>query len=154
MYIDECHTLPGENFVELLSEARKFRLGLILATQFASQLGDPYSHRNDLLSAILGNVGSIFIFRLGIKDADFLAPALYPNFTSDDVSCLPNWNGYAKINVRNHYTPPFSFRSVINNTPYDKKTADSIIELSKCKYGMDAALVDEQIEKRREMWKE
>jgi hypothetical protein len=153
MYIDECHTLPGENFIELLSEARKFRLGLILATQFASQLGNPISQKNDLLSAILGNVGSIFIFRLGIQDADFFAPALYPSFTPDDISGLPNWNGYAKINVSNHYTSPFSFRSVKNNIPYDHDTAVSIIELSKAKYGMDAAQVDEQIEKRREKWK-
>ena len=70
IYIDEAHNLPAENFMELLSEARKYRLGLVLATQYAAQLTkSSVGSRDNLLSALLGNVGQTIVFRLGQEDA-------------------------------------------------------------------------------------
>ena len=93
LYCDEAHNLPAENFMELLSEARKFKLGLVLATQFTAQLGEAARGRNNLLSAILGNVGCILTFRLGLEDAERLAAVVQPGFSPLDITGLPNWNG-------------------------------------------------------------
>jgi DNA helicase HerA-like ATPase len=111
LYVDECHNLPSENFMELLSEARKFRMGLVLATQYTAQLGSASQKENNFLSAILGNVGTILIFRLGQEDAVKLSPALHPSFSSLDIVGLPNWQGYARLQMSNEPTPPFSFRT-------------------------------------------
>jgi hypothetical protein len=68
LYVDEAHNLPSDNFMELLSEARKYRLGLVLATQYAAQLTRTTAEtRDNLLSAILGNAGQTIVFRLGRK---------------------------------------------------------------------------------------
>lgn len=154
LYVDECHNLPSENVMELLSEARKFRMGLILATQYTAQLSEPTAKKNDLLSAILGNVGTTLIFRLGQEDAVRLSPVLYPHFTSLDILGLPNWQGYARLQINEEATPPFSFRTQKDKTPYDEAVAARIRNLSRLAYGRDAKVIDDQIARRRSLWKE
>jgi hypothetical protein len=154
LYVDECHNLPSENFMELLSEARKFRMGLVLATQYTAQLGSASQKENNFLSAILGNVGTILIFRLGQEDAVKLSPALHPNFNSLDITGLPNWQGYARLQMSNEPTPPFSFRTQKDEAPYDKQLAVKIRNMSRFIYGNDCREVDAQILRRRSLWKE
>ncbi len=154
LYVDEAHNLPGEDLMQLLSEARKFRLGLILVTQYASQLSDKGSRRNNLLSAVLGNVGTIVLFRLGREDAKLLEPVLYPYFTSLDIIGLSNWKGYARMQISNDSMPPFSFTSYLDPTKHNEQCAQSIRELSKIRYGLNVEEVDAQIEARRTVWKE
>lgn len=153
LYVDECQNLPASNFTELLSEARKYRMGLVLATQHASQLRSMHE-KNDLLSAILGNVGCLNIFRLGQEDASLLEQSLYPYFSAMDIIGLPNWQGYCRLQVRNHAVTPFSFESVMDKTPYDHKVARKVRDLSRQKYGCDVETIKKQIEKRQNIWKE
>ena len=154
LYVDEAHNLPGEDLMLLLSEARKYRLGLVLVTQYASQLTQKTRGRDNLLSAILGNVGTIVVFRLGQEDAELLLPVLRPQFGTMDIVGLPNWNGYARMQVSSDSLPPFSFRSFMDETPYDDLIAERIRNLSRGRYGRDIALIDAQIEKRRTSWRE
>ncbi len=153
LYVDECHNLPGENFCELLSEARKFGMGLVLATQYTAQLKAPRDGNMDLLSAILGNVGTILIFRLGHEDAISMAPALYPVFSSVDIAGLANWQGYARMQINGEATPPFSFRTRKDPSSYKKTTARRIRSISNRKYGCRASTIDAQIRRRRSTWK-
>lgn len=152
LYVDECHNLPRENFIELLSEARKYRMGLTLATQYASQLGNPNDRRNDLLSSILGNVGTMVLFRLGQEDAKFLAPAIYPTFSSVDITGLPNWHGYCRMQPAGEAMPAFSFKTVPDKTPFNEGIAQKIIGMSRIKYGTECTVIDAQIKRRREIW--
>lgn len=152
LYVDECQNLPASNFTELLSEARKYRMGLVLATQHASQLRSMHE-KNDLLSAILGNVGTLVIFRLGQEDASLLAQSLYPYFSAMDIIGLPNWQGYCRLQVRNHAVTPFSFESVMDKTPYDPEVARKVRDLSRQTYGCDVETIRKQIEKRQNIWK-
>jgi len=154
LYVDECHNLPRENFMELLSEARKFRMGLILATQHAAQLSQSGDSQNAFLSAILGNVGTTFIFRLGLQDAVQLAPILHPQFTSLDITGLPNWNGYARLQSGHESIPAFSFKTRKDETSYDAELAHKIKISSRLKYGVTCRSVDKQIQRRRSLWKE
>ena len=125
-------------------------MGLILATQYAAQLKDPAHPKKDLLSAIIGNVGTILTFRLGYEDAENLAPAFYPHFKKHDIIGLPNWQGYAGIQLNNEATQPFSFITRKDEALYDKEIAKKITTLSRIKYGTDAVLVDNEILKRRD----
>jgi hypothetical protein len=152
LYVDECHNLPASNFTELLSEARKYRMGLVLATQYARQLQSERPGDN-LLSAILGNVGCLITFRLGQEDARLLAQSLYPYFNTMDIIGLPNWQGYCRLQIRNNTVAPFSFESVMDKTPYDKKVARKVRDLSRQIYGCDVETIKKQIEYRRNIWK-
>ncbi|MGV8080932.1 MAG: helicase HerA domain-containing protein [Syntrophales bacterium] len=151
LYVDECHNLPPENFTELLSEARKYRLGLVLATQYTAQMGD--NRGNQFLSAVIGNVGTIIIFRLGQNDAKLMAPVLYPHFQALDIIGLPNWQGYARLHSGNDSVPPFSFASRKTEVRHDPLVADEICQYCRLRYGKEAQWVDEQINHRRNYWK-
>jgi hypothetical protein len=151
LYVDECHSLPTDTFTELLAEARKFRMGLILSCQYTAQLNGNGA-RNNLLAAIIGNVGTMILFRLGQEDAKLMAPVIQPNFSHLDIIGLPNWQGYSRVQMAGSSVPPFSFKSVKDDTLYDSTGAAWIREQSRLKYGMDAMNVDEQIIRRRRSW--
>ena len=153
LYVDEAHNLPSENFMELLSEARKYSLGLILATQYTAQISGDFPSKNNLLSAIVGNVGTFLVFRLGHEDAGVIGETLQPYFSARDIIGLPNWQGYARMQLGNEATPPFSFRTFKDETPYSEQLASNIKNLSRNKFGTDCMVVDEQILRRRSIWK-
>ena len=119
LYVDECHNLPGDNFMELLAEARKYGLGLVLATQYASQLKSSAGAGNNLLSAIVGNVGTTVIFRLGQEDAAQIGQILYPQFNAQDILGLPKWNGYTRMQFRGNAVAPFSFATIKDRAVFD-----------------------------------
>ena len=151
LYVDEAHNLPVENFMELLSEARKYRMGLVMATQYTAQLisRDP---SQDLLSAVLGNVGTLILFRMGQLDAPMLSPILQPRFNSLDLVNLPDWQGYAKLQLGGTNMQPFSFETVKDNTCYDDIIAKENREQSRKKYGRHYLEVDDQIARRRKVF--
>jgi hypothetical protein len=154
LYVDEAHNLASDNFMELLSEARKYRLGMVLATQYSAQLTDSLPGRtNNLMSAILGNVGTIVLFRVGQEDAPKIGLAFNPYFSSLDIIGLPNWNGYARTQVGGAAVPPFSFKTIKDETRSFAKRADKIKRYSRFVYGTDAGVVDAIINRRREDWK-
>ena len=144
-------TSQGQNFIELLAEARKYRMSLILSTQFAAQLQES-GLKNDILSAVKGNVGSLILFRLGQDDAMSLGSVLHPYFNQMDIIGLPNWEGYARFQIAGDSIPPFSFRSIKDQTPYNKSIANQICKYSRKKYGTDVNVIYGQIEKRRTIW--
>lgn len=155
LYVDEAHNLPSDNFMELLAEARKYRLGLVMATQYCSQLGNVSGNRgDDLLAAIFGNVGSLISFRSGTQDAEHLAKGFTPYFSQLDIISLPNFHGYARMNLNNQAIPPFSFRTELDTTPEDEGLGQRIRSLSRLKYGQDANIVDAEIYRRMTSWKE
>src|SRR5581483_6493140 len=71
-YVDEFHTVTSASFTNILSEARKYRLNLVLGHQYMEQLDE------ELRAAIFGNVGTIISFRLGASDATYIAREFYP----------------------------------------------------------------------------
>jgi type IV secretory pathway TraG/TraD family ATPase VirD4 len=153
LYCDEAHNLPRDNFSELLAEARKYRLGLVMATQYCAQLGSVDGGRgDDLLAAIFGNVGSLITFRSGTQDAEHLARGFKPHFNQLDIISLPNYHGYARMSLNNRSIPPFSFRTELDTTPVDEHLANYILELSRLKFGRDAKIIDAEIKRRATSW--
>lgn len=154
LYVDEAHNLPQENFAELLSEARKFRLGLVLATQYCSQITDPGRKGADLLSSVFGNVGTTIIFRVGVQDAELLAKGLTPHFGPLDIINLPNYHGYTRMNLGQGASLPFSFRTRLEESPVNLAQADELRAASRRRFGRPAAEVDQEIYARSRFWKD
>jgi hypothetical protein len=106
LYLDEFHTFTTMSVVSMLSELRKYRVGLILAHQYLAQLELP------VRDAILGNVGTLIAFRVGASDAELLEQEVRPPFTAGDLTRLPNHHVYLKLLVDGVPSPPFSAETV------------------------------------------
>ena len=102
VYLDEFQNYATPELAVMLSELRKYRLSLVLAHQYLSQL-DPA-----LRDAVLGNVGTIIAFRMGIMDADLIAKEFYPEFSAADLVSLPNYHIYLKLMIDGAASNPFS----------------------------------------------
>lgn len=152
LYVDEAQTLPPENFSVLLSEARKYALGLILATQFTSQIADNSKPKHNLLSSVVGNVGAFIIFRIGLEDSERIGKLLQPYFSAQDIAGLPNWQGYARLQINNETVTPFSFKTQPLKTAFNGKIAGLIKAHSRETYGQNCADVDKRIMERRNEW--
>ncbi|OGC46201.1 hypothetical protein A2V49_04395 [candidate division WWE3 bacterium RBG_19FT_COMBO_34_6] len=146
LYVDEFQNFATPDFATILSEARKYKLNLIVAHQFIEQLTD------DIKEAIFGNVGSMCTFRVGAEDAEFLEKYYQPTFKQQDISNLPIGNAYTRLLVDGHPTPPFSMRvpwDVINtNVAKSDEVAKKIKEYSRLKYGVPKEEVEEFINQR------
>lgn len=108
LYIDEFQTISGTELIaELLAQVRKFKVGLILANQFLHQL-EP-----DVRASVLGNVGTIVAFRLGITDAKLMAKEFYPVFKTEDFISLANHSIYLKLMIDGKPSIPFSADTIL-----------------------------------------
>ena len=102
LYLDEFHNFTTQSLTFMLSELRKYRLSLVLSNQYLTQL-TPL-----LRDSILGNVGTIIVFRIGAFDAEFLAPEFAPEFKISDFTSLPNFHIYLRLMIDGKVSRPFS----------------------------------------------
>jgi len=151
LYVDEFQNLASESFVTLFAEARKFRLGLVVANQYADQLGRrSFRGGGTVLDAILGNVGTTVCFRLGTKDAEALEPTFQPTFGRHDLANLPNWECYVRQNLGQEKPVSVSMRTLHEpGTPSTERT-QALIELSRTKYAVPFSVADRLIEEKAE----
>jgi hypothetical protein len=147
MYVDEFQSFASATFATLLSEARKFRLNLVLTNQYTGQLRDRRLP-DDVLGAVLGNVGTLIAMRVGIEDAPLLAKHFAPVFEESDLSTLPNWHAYVSLLVDGQRQRPFSMRTVPDAQAPHPKLAKAIRDLSRLKFGRARSLVEEEILER------
>lgn len=106
VYIDEFQTFTTEAIATMLAEARKFGLGLTLAHQYLAQLPET------IREAVLGNIGSTVLFRLGGMDASVLEVEFTPPFTALDLMQLPAYHVAVKLLARGETLTPFSARTL------------------------------------------
>ncbi len=145
LYVDEFQNFATPDFATILSEARKYKLNLIVAHQFIEQLSE------DIRDAVFGNVGTITTFRVGADDAEYLEHQFEPTFTESDLINLSVGNCYARLLVNGQPSAPFSLRvdwESINATAKNPDVAARIRELSRTKYGTSVEEVEEYINKR------
>lgn len=102
LYLDEFHNFTTQSLIFMLSELRKYRLSLVLAHQYLTQL-EP-----NIRDAILGNAGTIIVFRIGANDAETIAMEFAPEFKITDFTNLPNYHIYLKLMIDGHVSRPFS----------------------------------------------
>ena len=138
LYVDEFQNFATESFATILSEARKYRLNLIIAHQYIEQLGDVVK------AAVFGNVGTMVIFRIGAEDAEFLEKEFTPTFTETDLVSLPNYHVYIKLMIDGVTSNPFS---AVTLPPIGARNNNrsSIIRVSRERYAQDRVKVEERI---------
>jgi hypothetical protein len=148
LYVDEFQNFATEDFAQILSEARKYKLGLIVANQYISQVDEK------IRDAVFGNVGTIISFKVGVTDAQYLKNEFYPVFDENDIVNVENMNAYVKMLVHGEYPAPFSMYTWFNpdpakgKYPVDKKTASMIKQHSRLRYGRDKDLIEAEIAQR------
>ena len=145
LYIDEFQNFMTESISVILSEARKYKLNLILAHQFIAQLvknGD-----TSIRDAIFGNVGTIVSYRIGVEDAEVIAKQMAPVVSEYDLINMPKYTCYIKLLIDNQNPPAFNFQPI-----YPEKgnfeLAKAIKDLSRLKYGRERAVVESEISQR------
>jgi hypothetical protein len=128
LYVDEFHNFLTLSFADILAEARKYGLNLILAHQYLEQLDEK------LRAAVLGNVGTVISFRVGAEDARLLAREFHPVFDETDLVNLPNYHIYLKLMIDGRPSQAFS---AVTLPPAEGKRSykPEIVEVSRRSYG-------------------
>ena len=142
LYVDEFQNFMTESFESILSEARKYRLSLIMANQFMTQLTDK------IREAIIGNVGTVVSGRIGVTDAEMLVKKFEPVFTVDDLTKMPNFQGIATVMVNNTPSAPFSMSFTPPLAKSNDKLSGAMKKLSATKHGRPRADVEADISRR------
>lgn len=106
VYLDEFQIFTTHSVVNMLSELRKYRVGMVLAHQHLSQL-DP-----EVRDAVFGNAGTIISFRLGAADASFVAREFAPVFNAEDLIALPRFHIYLRLMIDGETSRPFSAKTL------------------------------------------
>ena len=146
LYIDEFQNFTTNSIAIILSEARKYRLDLIIAHQFIKQLKD------GIRDAVFGNVGSIMSFRIGPDDAEFMKNKFEPTFGPQDLMNIDNLNAYINLLINGMTTKPFNIKmetekvfGLSGQGAGSKDLAEKLMEISKLKYGRPRQVVEDEI---------
>ena len=139
LYVDEFQNFATESFSSILSEARKYRLDLVLAHQYIEQLDEK------VRPAVFGNIGTIVVFRVGAEDAEFLEKEFSPEFLATDLVNLSKYSIYIKLMIDGIASKPFSAETLPPKSMVNSSPLDTIIENNRAKYGTPAEAVSRKI---------
>lgn len=138
LYVDEFQNFATDSFATILSEARKYRLSLILANQFMTQLTD------QIREAILGNIGTVISGRIGITDAEILVKKFSPTFDAEDLTRMPNFQTIASVMIQDVPSAAFSMSLLPPLGQPNPQLRDALKKLSSAKYGKPRAIVEQE----------
>ena len=144
LYIDEFQNFTTDSIGVILSEARKYRLNLIIAHQFIKQL------KENIRDAVFGNVGSIVSFRIGPDDAEFMKNKFEPVFSPQDLINIDNLNAYVSLLINGQTSRPFNMKL---NTEMvfgagNLDLGNAVKQMSRVKYGRPREEVEKEIQER------
>ena len=142
LFVDEFQNFSTESFESILSEARKYRLNLVLANQFMTQLTDK------IREAILGNVGTIMSGRLGVTDAELMEKAFAPVFNAEDLHAMPNYSAIATVMMFDMPTSPFTMKLLPPMGESSNELMERMKVYASSKYGRPREDVEREIEAR------
>ncbi len=144
LYVDEFQNFTTDSITTILSEARKYRLNLILAHQYMPQLTD------QIKNAVIGNVGTMGVYRIGADDAEFLEKQFSPEFSRSDLVNLDNFNLVIKMLINNRISSPFRIVAP-KPQPGNADMIEPIKKISRNKYGRPRELVEMEITQRSKL---
>jgi hypothetical protein len=142
MYVDEFQSFANESFADILSEARKYKLALVVAHQYIKQMDEKVA------DAVFGNVGTQIMFRVGAPDAEVLEKEYAPVFVAEDMVSLGMYQIYLKLMIDGVASHPFSAVSLPPIAPPSKSIRDEVIASSRAMYGRPR----EEVEKINAEW--
>ena len=139
LYVDEFQNFATESFTNILSEARKYRLALILGHQYITQMEE------EVRDAVFGNVGTLVSFRVGADDAEYLEKEFTPEFLAGDFVSLGKYNIYLKLMIDGLASRPFSAETLPPSSILEESSRDKIVKVSRERYGTPKDKVEEKI---------
>jgi len=142
LFVDEFQNFSTESFESILSEARKFRLNLVVANQFMTQLTDK------IREGVLGNVGTVIAGRVGVTDAEMLEKVFTPTFKAEDLHKQPNFHAITTVMMFDMPTAPFTMNLIPPMGEENPEVFESLKKYSATKYGRPRAEVDREINER------
>lgn len=138
-YVDEFQNFANETFAEILSEARKYNLNLVIAHQYIEQMEE------EVRAAVFGNVGTTVAFRVGPFDAEVLETVFFPTFTKEDLVNLGFAQVYLSLMIDGIGSPPFSAVTIPSIEPPQVSCRAQAVENSRTVYGNDRAPIEHAI---------
>jgi len=144
LYVDEFQNFTTESVATILSEARKYKLNLIIAHQYMPQL------REEIRDAVIGNVGTMASYRIGTSDAEFFEKHFQPEFSKFDLTNLDNFQYITRMMIDGQVTSPFKVNAP-KPAKGDEEVAKSAREASKLKYGKPKEIVEADILQRAKL---
>ena len=152
LYIDEFQNYVTDSIESILSEARKYRLGLNVAHQYLGQLDESGGRSGkgvNLKDAIFGNVGTMMCYKIGAQDSEHMAKEMAPVFSEQDLINIDKYKAVMKLSIDTQPSRPFSIIPINAYTSDgDKEAAEAFKQLSRLKYGRDRDYVDREILRR------
>jgi len=154
LYVDEFQNFVTDSFASILSEARKFRLNLIIAHQYIAQItkshgGGKGTHEDTTIrDAVFGNVGSMMCFKIGAQDAEYMAKEFAPIFSEQDLINIANYQAYIKLNIDNATSRAFSMSTAYDPSKGDIEAAEAFKQLSRLKFAREKEFVEREIYRR------
>ena len=150
LYVDEFQNFATDTFCSILSEARKYRLCLIMAHQYINQLvvSKGGSSSSAIRDAVFGNVGTLQTFKVGAEDGEYFAKEYAPVLTEQDIIGISNYKAYIKLNIKNATSRPFSLETIYSTEGSNEKVRKIVKEYSRLKYGRKKIFVDQEITAR------
>lgn len=139
LYIDEFQNFTTDSINVILSEARKYKLNLTIAHQYLGQLIK--ANDTSIKDAVLGNVGTIISFGIGVEDAQSFAKQFEPVFNEYDVINIEKFNAYVKLLIDNTVSRAFNIKTLPPD-PGDEQIASMVRSSSSLKYGRDKREVE------------
>lgn len=139
LVVDEFQNFATASFANILSEARKFNLSLVIAHQYVAQMEE------QVRDAVFGNVGTIVAFRVGAEDAELLEKEFAPEFTVEDIVNLGKRQIYLKLMIDGVASRAFSAMTMDTIKPSGVSQRDSVIDASRHQYGRPRKQVEETI---------
>ncbi len=144
LYVDEFQNLATDSFSSILSEARKYRLNLIISNQYLHQIPQY------LQNAVMGNVGTILSFRVGLQDAELLESRYSNGVSRFDLISLSNYHAYLTTLLRGEATSVFDIKTQLFKGDAKESTAQRIREMSAKRYARPRVEIDAEIAKSLE----
>lgn len=154
LYVDEFQNFATDTFASILSEARKYRLNLIMAHQYIAQLSESAGgiaigqKDSKIRDAVFGNVGTMISFKVGAEDGEYLEKEYAPDLSQQDIISIANYKTYLKLNINNTTSRPFSMETLYDSSKMNPKVSEIIKKYSRMKYGRKKEFVDAEIEAR------
>ncbi|MFA6296203.1 MAG: type IV secretion system DNA-binding domain-containing protein [Patescibacteria group bacterium] len=145
LYVDEFQNFATDSFGSILSEARKYRLSLIVAHQYIAQLEEK------IRDAVFGNVGSFCSFRVGVADAEIVAKEFDPVFNENDVINIEKFHAYIRLMIESAKSKAFTMGTYPPSEGANQKIANAVRELSRLQYGRSRSMVESEIMERAQI---
>lgn len=139
LYVDEFQNFATQSFATILSEARKYRLNLVLANQYLAQMDEATR------AAVFGNIGSLVVFQVGAEDSEFLAQQLGGTVRPSDLLALPRYHAYVRLLIDGQPSRPFSLQTLPPSGARDPQRPAIIRRYTRQRYARPAVQVEREI---------